>query len=129
MIFFVSGHRNIKWQDFEKHYIPKIEEAIMNNKDNIGFVVGDYYGVDIIFQSWMAEAHPELIKKIKVYHMFDNPRNVHSLIPKENYVGGFQNDVERDSAMTNASDADIAFIEKGRWTSGTAQNILRRFEF
>jgi hypothetical protein len=30
--------------------------------------------------------------------------------------------------MTNSSDKDIAFIRKGRWTSGTAQNILRRYE-
>lgn len=34
---------------------------------------------------------------------------------------------DRDSAMTNASSEDIAFIRsKSKWDSGTAENILRR---
>lgn len=31
--------------------------------------------------------------------------------------------------MTNDSDKDIAFVRKGKRDSGTAQNIIRRFEF
>lgn len=43
------------------------------------------------------------------------------------YVGGFETDRDRDSAMTNASSEDIAFIRsKSKWDSGTAENILRR---
>lgn len=43
------------------------------------------------------------------------------------YEGGFETDRDRDSAMTNASSEDIAFIRsKSKWDSGTAENILRR---
>lgn len=42
-------------------------------------------------------------------------------------VGGFETDRDRDSAMTNVSSEDIAFIRsKSKWDSGTAENILRR---
>lgn len=47
--------------------------------------------------------------------------------PIVHYVGGFETDRDRDSAMTNASSEDIAFIRsKSKWDSGTAENILRR---
>lgn len=39
----------------------------------------------------------------------------------------FETDRDRDSAMTNVSSEDIAFIRsKSKWDSGTAENILRR---
>ena len=44
-------------------------------------------------------------------------------------VGGFENDIDRDSAMTKNSNYDVAYIRKGKEDSGTAQNILRRFTF
>lgn len=43
------------------------------------------------------------------------------------FRSGFKSDEERDSAMTRDSDFDIAFIKDGRWNSGTAQNIKRRW--
>ena len=47
--------------------------------------------------------------------------------PIVHYVGGFETDRDRDSAMTNVSSEDIAFIRsKSKWDSGTAENILRR---
>lgn len=47
--------------------------------------------------------------------------------PQVNYVGGYESDTERDTAMTHASDQDIAFIRgKSKSKSGTAENILRR---
>ncbi len=63
---------------------------------------------------------------IELYHMFDKPR--HLLSDEIVCRGGYKDDIERDSAMTRNSDVDIAFIQEGRWTSGTAQNILRRHE-
>ena len=79
-------------------------------------------GVDFMAQEYLSE-YPE---RVTVYHMFDRPRNLYN--PKFNTKGGYKTDVERDSAMTNESDKDIAFILRGLWTSGTAQNILRRYE-
>lgn len=76
--------------------------------------------------------------------MFDSPRNTpegfikaNNIIDKYNwtyikefleikFIGGFKSDIERDSAMTENSDYDIAFIKDNRWNSGTAQNIKRR---
>jgi nicotinic acid mononucleotide adenylyltransferase len=42
-------------------------------------------------------------------------------------INSNQVDRDRDSAMTNVSSEDIAFIRsKSKWDSGTAENILRR---
>ena len=41
-------------------------------------------------------------------------------------IGGFTGDAERDIAMTNISDEDIAWIKVGGERSGTAQNLMRR---
>lgn len=47
--------------------------------------------------------------------------------PQVRYVGGYECDTDRDSAMTTFSDVDIAFLRgKSKWKSGTAENILRR---
>ena len=47
--------------------------------------------------------------------------------PEIYYVGGYECDTDRDSAMTTFSDVDIAFLRgKSKWKSGTAENILRR---
>lgn len=64
--------------------------------------------------------------------MFAKPRNVPEantevLLDLVDFCGGFESDEERDSAMTRDSDFDIAFIKDGRWDSGTAQNIKRRY--
>lgn len=49
-----------------------------------------------------------------------------SVPPRVGYIGGFKSDKERDSAMTEVSNFDIAFVKNNRWNSGTAQNIKRR---
>ena len=126
MIYFISGHRDITHEEFDKFYVPKINEAI---SDVTRFVVGDYEGADIMAQEYLKTLCEEgrlKYSQISVYHMFDSPRHLAS--DKFTLVGGFKGDVERDTAMTEASDKDIAFIRKGKWTSGTAQNILRRYE-
>lgn len=64
-------------------------------------------------------------KSINVYHMLKAPRYLaNHNIPT---IGGYTSDLQRDEAMTRNSDYDIAFIRKGKETSGTAQNILRRW--
>lgn len=128
MIYFISGHRDLSYNDFNQYYKPVID-YIVDNDDEAGFVIGDCDGVDkfamdYIFQNYKCA--------LVIYHMFSTPRN----IPKglsENpglegvyFQGGFISDEERDSAMTKISDLDIAFIKDNRWNSGTAQNIKRR---
>lgn len=120
--YFISGHRNITEEEFEKYKI-EIQKLIKKTPDAL-FVIGDYEGVDIMAQNYLIEELEISPNQITVYHMFDKPRNVNSKIT--NMVGGFETDEERDSAMTNVSFKDIAFIRNHQELSGTAQNILRR---
>lgn len=122
MVYFISGHRNIDQEFFDKYYRPLLE-AVFQNDPFPKFVVGDCEGVDTMAQDWLEKNVTKDI--VTVYHMYDSPR--HNAGPFKT-VGGFKSDIERDEAMTRNSDIDIAYIMKGRWTSGTAQNILRRYE-
>ena len=122
MVYFISGHRNIDQEFFDRYYKPLLE-AVLQNDPFPKFVVGDCEGVDTMAQDWLEKNVTKDI--VTVYHMYDSPRyNAGSF----KTVGGFKSDVERDEAMTRNSDIDIAYIMKGRCTSGTAQNILRRYE-
>lgn len=115
--YFISGHRNITTEEWEKHYIQQIVEA--TEKPNSRFVIGDYYGVDTLAQQFLFDKG---ITDVVVYHMFEQPRN-NVGFPT---CGGFKTDEERDAAMTNISDVDIAWVRLGAEMSGTAQNLNRR---
>jgi len=121
-VFFISGHRDITQAEFDEYYKTAIDKVIMLY-DNCEFVVGDYHGVDIMAQQYLKIKDIEN-KRITVYHMFDKPRNLAT--SEFNIKGGYKSDEERDAAMTNASDFDIAWFRKGKENSGTAQNIMRR---
>jgi hypothetical protein len=114
--YFISGHRNITEEEFRIHYEDKIFKAI---NEEANFVVGDCQGVDHMAQKYLKTFG---IKNVKVYHMFDEPRHNVGF----QTVGGFQNDVDRDFAMTEDSDEDILWVRKGSERSGTQQNIDRR---
>lgn len=89
--------------------------------------------------TYFISGHRDII--LCIYHMFSEPRfrvgvagqdgfyhiDMVDDCPIVHYVGGFETDRDRDSAMTNVSSEDIAFIRsKSKWDSGTAENILRR---
>lgn len=128
MKYFVSGHRDLPYEDFELYYKPIIDNVIAND-ETPEFVVGDCEGVDKFAMDYIFKYY---IIPLTIYHIGNSSRN----IPKglsENpesegvyFKGGFKSDEERDSAMTETSDFDIAFIKDNRWNSGTAQNIKRR---
>ncbi len=113
--YFISGHRNITKKEFKEHYVPVIKAAL---KEDAKFVIGDYYGVDIMAQEYL------LMKttKVVVYHMLISARNNAGFCT----IGGFQNDESRDAAMTKISDEDIAWVRPGNDKSGTAINLRRR---
>ena len=121
--YFVSGHRDITEEEFERNYKLALEN-IVNEVPDCRFVIGDYYGVDIMAQNYLIDALGIEPDRITVYHMFEAPRNIHPKI--KNTVGGFESDAERDAAMTAASVDDIAFVRDNTKISGTAENILRR---
>ena len=164
MTYFISGHRDITPEEFEKFYVPAIVDVIDTCNDDCEFVVGDCRGCDEMAANFIANYIKENTDDTEcppcilcIYHMFSEPRfrvgvagqdgfyhvdMVDELnadlcedddpytiddCPIVHYVGGFKTDRDRDSAMTNVSSEDIAFIRsKSKWDSGTAENILRR---
>lgn len=123
MVYFISGHRDLTWQEFAKWYTPAIIKAITTD-EYAKFVVAECEGADRMAQDYLlaCKVHPA---DITVYHMFESPRYMaNSCMFKS---GGYVSDQQRDEAMTKVSDIDIAFIRNGREKSGTAQNILRRW--
>lgn len=128
MIYFISGHRDLSYEDFEKYYTPIIDKAIRED-DEAKFVIGDCCGVDKFAMDYIFNKD---ICHITIYHMFNKPRNIPEantrvILDLVDFRGGFKSDEERDSAMTRDSDFDIAFVKDCRWNSGTAQNIKRRY--
>ena len=125
MRYFVSGHRDLTVEEFKKYYVPKIDKVILLDTNPL-FVVGDYWGCDIMAQDYLVQK--DMAEHTIVYHMFRAPRQ-HNISIK--YLkGGFYTDEERDAAMTKNSDFDIAFVREGKWKdSGTATNIRRRANF
>lgn len=115
MIYFISGHLDLTKEEFYIHYSQLLREAACSGAK---FIVGDASGADNMAQEFLAE----LFADVTVYHMFDRPRHNHGF----ETIGGFKSDKERDEAMTNNSDADIAWVRMGREKSGTARNIKRR---
>lgn len=119
MIYFISGHRDLTWEEFAKWHTPAISRV---RRAGARFVVAE--GADRMAQDYLLACGVAPIG-ITVYHMLKSPRYLANESIRT--VGGFTSDTERDEAMTKNSDYDIAFIRKGRETSGTAQNILRRW--
>lgn len=127
MTYFISGHRDITPEEFEKFYVPAIVDVIdtcNDNYDDCEFVVGDCRGCDEMAANFIADYIKENTDDTEcppcILYTIDDCPIVH-------YVGGFETDRDRDSAMTNVSSEDIAFIRsKSKWDSGTAENILRR---
>ena len=122
--YFISGHRDITDEEFDINYVPILTN--LAEEYDAKFVVGDYYGTDIMAQNFLMDEIGLDPERITVYHMFESPRNINEKIT--NKIGGFQSDEERDAAMTAASSTDVAFVRDHTKISGTAQNILRRFQ-
>lgn len=122
--YFISGHRDITEEEFEYNYKTAIDAVLFGNPE-AKFVVGDYYGVDIMAQNYLLDQIGIEPERVTVYHMFDAPRNKNEKVV--NLVGGFKSDEERDAAMTEASTYDIAFVRDHTKISGTGSNILRRY--
>jgi len=121
MVYFISGHRDITPEEFIALYEPIIEDALKDPQAK--FVVGDCSGVDKIAQAYLAQQVSK--EAVTVYHAYENPRNNMGNFPT---CGGFTSQTKKDAAMTEASDADIAWVRPGYEDSGTARNLKRRLK-
>lgn len=121
--YFISGHRNLTEEEFEKFYIPIINQ-VLNDNPSARFIVGDCKGCDIMAQNYLVNIIDD-ISKITVYCVGYVPRNIN---PDIFYIkNGFNTDREKDIAMTNDSFEDIALVRNPEVWSGTGENILRRY--
>lgn len=112
--YFISGHRDLTWQEFAKWYAPVISMLYRSGNQ---FVVGDCEGCDEMARELLRELQADY----KVYYASPHP------LGKYDPFYAFKTDIERDEAMTKASDYDLAYLrDNTKWDSGTAQNILRR---
>jgi len=118
MRFFISGHIDLTLREFIDHYVPQIDRYLKSDLKPI-FVIGDAAGCDTMAQAYLKDKSVKVI----VYHMLVEPRNNSWGYPT---IGGFLTDTDRDSAMTQDSDIDIAWVRPGREKSGTAKNLARR---
>ena len=119
--YFISGHIDLTQEEFDTHYVPKLEAALL--QEDVAFVVGDCKGADAMAQDWLGE-HSAPGVMVLVFHMFVSPRYNTHRFPT---LPGFTTDEQRDSAMTMMSTDDIAWVRPGREKkSGTAKNIARR---
>lgn len=136
MRYFISGHRNLTKEEFEKHYSSKIK-YILRNDDNPHFIVGDWEGCDSMFIDFIKGDIGSCI--LSIYHVESFPRVTPGNIDSEDrlyeiYGEDYINLVrcktydDCDAEMTLDSDFDIAWIRKGREDSHTALNIKRRFK-
>ena len=126
--YFLSGHLDLTADEFDQYYKPRIDD-ILEECDQQSwlaalFVVGDARGADAMCQQYLFEQQAKYVSAVlvTVYHMFTSPRN-NAGFP---VIGGFKSDSERDAAMTQASDVDIAWVRLGREKSGTQKNLDRR---
>ena len=123
-VYFISGHRLITDEEFRASYAPVID-FVLENEPGCKFVIGDYWGCDEMAQNYLVDEAGVDPDRITVYHMLEAPRYFNKKIT--NFVGGFKSDDERDTAMTDASDEDIAYVRDCNVMSGTGKNILRRY--
>jgi len=121
--YFISGHRDITEDEFERNYKITLE-GIVNEVPDCRFVVGDCQGADIMAQNYLLDVLDVDPDRITVYYVGDRARNLNPKVC--NIMCGFENDREKDAAMTAASSVDIAFVRNNTEISGTAENILRR---
>mgnify|MGYP003294403523 CR=1 FL=1 len=128
MTYFISGHRDLTQEEFDKHYAPLIDEIIRNDVFT-EFVVGDWEGCDTMFINFLLEQvdYPP----ITIYHVEEEPRIKYgneSILNVENiYSIKLRNYDECDAKMTKDSVFDVAWIRPGREDSHTAMNIKRRY--
>lgn len=137
MVVFVSGHHDLKQEDFDKYYAPKIKNLVENDK-NISFVVGFYSGCDIMFLDYIESNFINLnitiyvaTKETHILYLFTNilsDLNTRLLDTHNNLRICYRNTYEDcDKEMSEVSNMDLAFIYSDRENSHTAKNILRRY--
>jgi hypothetical protein len=105
--YFIFGHMDLSQADFDQYYKDKISQAAEDKHSC--FVVGSAPGADSMALALLTKlCSPQDLYRITVYHKGDAPET--SVDTRIQTVGGFKTHDEKDSAMTRASDIDIAYL-------------------
>ena len=141
-IAMISGPLEITHEQFIKHYVPSLQEAV--SKDH-HFVVGNAIGADLMSIQWLLDNGMKT--RLTVYLFPKRKRHLEQDELEDMGVYQFKYDkkwksfTNRDEAMTKISDYDIAWernkdetkalfgesYRSGR-VSGVTKNLLRRIE-
>ena len=123
MKVYVFGNGNICFRDFICYYEVHLRHLITT--PDTSFIVCDFRGVDTLTM--------EILKsetgKVSLYHIGDKPRYIpdhfRTKVSLWKLVGGFQTDLERDSAAIENCTHFLAidFNSDEKRTSGTKSNI------
>lgn len=126
MKYFISGHRDLTQEEFNEHYISKLERILELDKYAI-FIIGDWEGCDTLVFEYLKN-RLGMYQSIGIYYVgkirFINFNQ--SMYP---HIVGYRWDSydSCDSMMTYYSDFDVAWVRPGKEDSHTAMNIKRRY--
>ncbi|MFC0778843.1 hypothetical protein [Flavobacterium sp. HJSW_4] len=120
---YIFGNGNLSFSDYIHHYKNAIDKLL--ESENVHFIVCDFKGVDTLTMEVLKCATPN----VTVLHMGERPRyapdKYKTKASQWNFIGGFESDLERDSAAINMCTHflahDINSNEKRK--SGTLTNI------
>ena len=127
MIYFISGHRDLTQEEFDKYYAPKINR-VMEEDPRADFVIGDWEGCDkmalefILSQKSYGYISIYCVDQCRVKPFGDNITNF-----ERTFISFCTNYDDCDACMTLDSDFDITWIRPGKENSHTAMNIKRRY--
>jgi hypothetical protein len=118
MRYYITGHRDLSKEEFNRIYLPKIDDIIREDSNAV-FLVGACEGVDLYTRQYLIKYNIRL----QIYGPYfesdhiNNITQVHFLVSYENAA----------NKMIENSDITIGFIKPGRESSFTALNILKRY--
>ena len=67
MRYFVSGHRDLTMEEFDRHYVYQLDRVLADDP-YAEFVVGDWEGCDTIFVKYMEEYYTDV--RIHIFYVF-----------------------------------------------------------
>lgn len=117
-IYFVSAHNDLTDEEFLLYYRDRLLGAIQNGGT---FLITDGKGADEKIARFLRDNKGYTT----IYHLYNRPNhNYGNFLTK----GGYNNEIERDIAMSIDSTQDILWIKSCRDKSRVSENFIRRLK-
>ena len=123
MNIYIFGNGNIRFDDFQKHYVKYLAEYIGNEETS--YTTCDFRGVDTLVMEFLKYSSAN----VTIFHIGERPRYLpdkyKTKVSNWNLKGGFKDDPERDLAAIHHCTHYLAVdfnSDSGR-ISGTRKNI------